>query len=336
MNIAMVAPYDLNQTGGVEKYVLSFCEMAARNTKLVLFTDTVFESGNYQIRSLVSVKTDPQVYDICITHAIHGYSFLPRARRYMHIFHGTILGNLYARPWLVIHPSFLKWLLMEKRSMSQKNGIIGVSHQACDEIKRMGFQGQLRRIPSGGGSESHRYEDGLKSETLTIVFCGRTRDKVKRFQWILEGFILARKKYPEIELRVLGPGCEGIAIQGVHFLGKLEAHEVHKEFSKAHIQLNASYYEGSSLALAEGVLLGGLVSLVTPVGGNQDIIEHGSTGYFFKTPHELASYLCKLAENQKLLKNLLANVQRQKFQWTWEKVVSDVLDFGLDLLNEGS
>ena len=308
------------------------CSSDLRENKLVLFTDTVLEDHNYRIKPLISTQTDSSLYDLCITHAIYGYSLLPKAREYIHIFHGTILGNLFVRPWLSIHPSFLRWLLMEKRSTLGKSGIVGVSFQACKEIKTMGFKGPIKKIPSGGGFESDRYMKAAKADNLTIVFCGRTQDKVKRFPWILKGFAIARRYCQGIELRVIGPGYEGMSMQGVYFMGDLQANEVGSELAKAHIQINASHYEGSSLALAEGVLQGGLISLVTPVGGNRDIIENGVTGYFFESPHELASLIRQLEADRGLCDLLLDNVQRLKFQWTWEHVAKEVLDFGRDLI----
>lgn len=332
----MIAPYELKRTGGVERYILSFCEAASKEVDLILFTQTNLGIQPYQVRSLERVLEDGNDFDLCISHAIYGTGPLPRARVYLHIFHGTILGNLLTRPWLSIHPSFLKWWFLEQRSLRGKDGIIGVSTQACKEIRWMGYRGDIRKIPSGGGFESERYEGEVKPGALRVIFCGRAQDKVKRFPWILEGFSLARAEIPDMELIVLGPGDADHGLEGVSFLGDLNPKEVDMELEKAHVQINASYYEGCSLSISEGILKAGLISLLTHRGGNKDMIKPGETGYFFNSPEELASILMDLGRDSQRRDSMIENIYQQGFKWSWERVCQEVLRFGRELLEAKS
>ena len=192
--VIIVAPYHLDRVGGVERFILSFAE-AAQNIGMscVIYNPLGFVSKSLNVIH----EIDDNEYDLCLSHAIYGLGAMPKAYRRVHTFHGTILGNLYQRPWLWIHPKFLQWLAMESASRRGKDGVIGVSDWAIREIHRMGYRGPVSRIPSGGGFEAQRIKrpksSGNESELLCL-FCGRSSDKVKRFNLIREGIRLVRKK----------------------------------------------------------------------------------------------------------------------------------------------
>jgi|GEM_PF-999857 glycosyltransferase involved in cell wall biosynthesis len=327
MHVVLIAPYQLNRTGGVERYILSFARALSEHADVTLYTDTLLDEESISVHPLDAILKDQNTYDLCLTHAIYGSSPLPKAEIFLHTFHGTILGNLLMRPWLWIHPRFWNWLLLERRSLEGKDGIIGVSSWACREIRWMGYRGPLRLISSGGGLEKERVSSYYSKKQLKLIFCGRTSDKVKRFSWILKGFRLAREKVQNIELLVLGPrGCFPEE-EGVRYLGDVSAYKVAEELSHAHVQINSSYYEGSSLALAEGIFQGGLITLATRRGGNLEMIEEGKTGFFFESPVELAIYIVRLAKDRALRTKMLENVNGKGWKWSWEKVVDEVLDF---------
>ena len=328
--IIIVAPYQLDKVGGVERFILSFTQAAQNISKAcVIYNPFKFHSDSLNVIH----ELDNTEYDLCISHAIYGLGAMPRARRRIHTFHGTILGNLFQRPWLWIHPKFLQWLAMESASRREKEGIIGVSDWAVREIHRMGYRGPIDQIPSGGGFESQRLSQPRKSSKaheLLCLFCGRSSDKVKRFALIREGIRLVRQKNENIRLLVVG-GTSAKSEPGIEYLGDKPYYEVLELMKKVQIQINASYYEGYSLSLSEGIFQAGLITLATPVGGNLNTLVHGKTGFFFQSPRELATYLLSLSRNSELKDALFTNIFKEMPILSWEQVAKRTLDFAFSL-----
>ena len=324
--IIIVAPYHLNRVGGVERFILSFAQ-ASINIGL---SCTIYNPFGFKSNALNIIhEIDNSVYDLCLSHAIYGLGVMPKAHRRLHTFHGTILGNLYQRPWLWMHPKFLQWLAMESASRREKEGVIGVSDWAIREISRMGYKGPIAQIPSGGGFESQRIEkprSSNKENELLCLFCGRSSDKVKRFSLIREGIRLVREKNENIRLLVLG-GSPAKSEPGIEYLGDQPYHQVLKLMKTADVQINASYYEGYSLSLSEGIFQAGLITLATPVGGNLNTLVHGKTGFFFQSARELATYLLSLSRSSELRSTLFKNIVDEMPIISWEQVAQRTLDF---------
>ncbi|MCO4783771.1 MAG: glycosyltransferase family 4 protein [Candidatus Cloacimonetes bacterium] len=323
MKLAIYAPYDYSKVGGVERYVLSFIQACPSDIEVTLISDKGSDDISCPVLATDQVHT--QSFDLCISHAIFGGQELPKSQKYIHIFHGTILGNLFVRPWLWLHPKFWTWLWMEYQSTKNKDGIIAVSDWARSEIRQMGFKGPVTMIHSGGGFEKDRFE-GDKQLSPSFIFCGRFTDKVKRFQMILDGLRLARKTNPEIKLYVLG-GDVSIQDEGLVSLGALPWNKVREVYKKYSFQINASFYEGCSLSMAEGQFLGNTVNLSTPVGGNLNQLQDTKSGYFFQNSQELAKLMVDLSTDQDKYQQMQNEIDQSKLVPSWEQVVSDTLNF---------
>ncbi|MCJ8344282.1 hypothetical protein MJH12_01990, partial [bacterium] len=122
MKLAIYAPYDYSKVGGVERYVLSFIQACPSHIDVSLISDHVPQEFSGRVLSTQEIIQEE--FDLCISHAIFGRNRLPQAKKYIHIFHGTILGNLFVRPWLWLHPKFWNWLSMEFKSL--KNNDAGI------------------------------------------------------------------------------------------------------------------------------------------------------------------------------------------------------------------
>ncbi|PCJ21088.1 MAG: hypothetical protein COB02_00440 [Candidatus Cloacimonadota bacterium] len=323
MKLAIYAPYDYSKIGGVERYVLSFLQACPNDIETVLISDNIPSEATFRVISTNEIEKEN--FDLCISHAIHGGALLPKAKKYIHIFHGTILGNLFVRPWLWLHPKFWSWLLMEYKSIKQKDGIIAVSNWASSETRKMGFKGPIEIIPSGGGFLNDKF-CSEKKFSPTFIFCGRFSDKVKRFSMILDAFRIAKLANPKIELYVLG-GDLPFKEEGIISLGALPWDEVKEVYKKCCFQINASYYEGCSLSMAEGVFLGNTINLASSVGGNLDQLLDETTGYFFKDTQELATHMILASLDEDKFEKMQKNLSESEIIPSWEDVVSKTLNF---------
>lgn len=329
MKIALYAPYDLNKIGGVERFIRCFASCAAMNNEVHLFTSKPLNLEGVAIHEL---SEEAKGFDLVLTHAVYGKQGSLTGKVHLHTFHGTILGNLRVRPWLWLHPKFWKWLRMEMSSLKGKDGVIGVSEWALNEIRQMGFGGELRQIPSGGGLEGERFRyrktsPASSNNAVKFLFCGRKEDKVKRFWMIQDGFQLARKKCPlNLELHVFG-GNQQHGGEGEFFHGTIDFEEATQRLDEFDCQINASYYEGYSLSLSEGIFQGGLITFATPRGGNRHCLKEGETGYFFKNAQELSEKILQLCSNTQNLAKMKDNILSSHPVLSWESVVESTLDF---------
>ncbi len=330
MKIGLAAPYNLNSLGGAERYTRCLAKALSQKHEVIVFTDQPpLDETGLSFLPLRDIKTEK--LDLGLTQAIFGHLRL-QAKIRLHIFHGTILGNLKARPWLLIHPRFLGWLKGEFQALKEKDGIICVSRKAQEEVRQMGFSGPIRILKSGGGFSTEkglarRMDDGK----IRMLFLGRFDDKVKRFPMMLKGFQKARKVCPMLYFFVAGTGSVPEA-DGLVPLGNLPREQALSWARRCDIQINASYYEGSSLSLAEGIFQGESFTLATPVGGSLEQIRHQDTGLFFHSAKDLSQKLIELCENPSLLEESRLSIQRNCPIPSWEEVASEVIRFAEEVL----
>ncbi|MBW7877094.1 MAG: glycosyltransferase [Candidatus Cloacimonetes bacterium] len=329
MKIALPAPYDLISAGGVERYILSLAKALMTNHEVVIYSDTN-PGAPFTIRPLNKARLDSA--DLCITQAIYGQCQKPLSKKHIHIYHGTILGNWMARPWLLLHRKFWSWFLMERASLKGPDGVVTVSNQAMGEIHRMGYRGPLCLIPSAGGYVKDRGAFQKEHEFSQLaLFCGRPTDKVKRFPWIEEGIRQARLSGSSWKLIVLGNFLGKASDDSVIPMGNVDHLSVLEWMGKVDLQINASYYEGCSLALAEGMYCANTPVLATKVGGNRDQVISGKNGDFFSDPEDLARKLLQLEKNPAILHSWQNYLKTNCEVPSWEDVAQRILDFSESL-----
>ena len=101
---------------------------------------------------------------------------------------------------------------------------------------------------------------------------------------------------------------------GVEVTGMLDRRDALELLPSLDIYFQTSAYEGLSLALLEAQA-SGIPAVVTKIPGNDEVVQHGETGYVGKDQEELTELLLKLidsaAERQKL--GLYAKEHTEKY-----------------------
>jgi glycosyltransferase involved in cell wall biosynthesis len=217
---------------------------------------------------------------------------------------------------MLLHPRFWYWFYQEYYCARRSSQAFCVSEWAAKEASMLGAKTPVV-LPGAGGFEKDRCNGFSQDGPLSFLFCGRVEDKVKRVPWILEAFRKARKLHPEIVLHIAG--SKKINEPGVICHGDLKRDEIKKLLKSVHVQLNASYYEGYSLSLAEGQYQGALATLATPVGGNLMQVKPGENGFFFHNAEELSSLLCLFASDPELVMRLRQNTFDHCEVLSWEQ-----------------
>ena len=88
------------------------------------------------------------------------------------------------------------------------------------------------------------------------------------------------------------------------------------------ISVLASLREGFSITVLESMAAGKPV-VVTDVGGNSEIVEHGKTGFIIpaQSPEDLALYSLNLINNQELAKKMGQEAEKRVLNFSIDRMV---------------
>ena len=121
------------------------------------------------------------------------------------------------------------------------------------------------------------------------------------------------------EVRNLGLGNK------VYFTGQLSPKQVQKMYKCADIAVFPSTYEPFGIVAIESMLLG-VPTVVSDVGGLNEIVDHGVNGMksYAGNPNSLADSILTLLFDHKLCDNIVKNAkQKVKTQYNWTKIAQD-------------
>ena len=125
----------------------------------------------------------------------------------------------------------------------------------------------------------------------SLIVVGRL-DASKGHARLLRQFAWCLRKYPELQLKIVGTGKEEQKLieltekydisKNVLFLGKLSNVKVHEEFSKSILGISSSIDEAYGLVNIEA-LREGTPIVCTKTAGTKDIVQDGVNGLFYDT-----------------------------------------------------
>lgn len=175
-----------------------------------------------------------------------------------------------------------------------------------------------------------------------VGIVGNMTRHVKRTDLFIKAAGIVAQKHPDITWHIIGDGhmrgeLEELAkernvFEKIHFAGRVS--NVAGYLEKLDIGIICSDSEGLSNALLE-YMFKGVVSVVTAVGGNPELIEHEQNGLLIPPDNEqaLANAITRLIEDAPL-KNKLALAARQKAdsEYSWEKCMAAHRQYYCELL----
>lgn len=195
-------------------------------------------------------------------------------------FEGGVLDNR-KRFWPV---NFLSRLALRKIDYVQT-----ISIQTREKLLAAGFRDeQICFVPNGIDTRVQA-PPMPESASLCVGYCGRLRE-VKGVHVLLEAFARSRQLRPQAQLQLLiaGDGDTLRALRqqvqrlnlvdSVTFLGRVD--DTAAFFSSIDIYVQPSFAEGLPNSVIEAMLASRPV-LATDIGGNQDLVKDGVTGFLF-------------------------------------------------------
>ncbi len=166
-------------------------------------------------------------------------------------------------------------------------------------------------ITNGTGKRLIRISNGIDTNQLTAKDYSKKNDKVKigvvgrislqKAPWVFaEIAAKINKARDDVEFIWIGGGEEEDLIMlnkaGVDVTGMLERSEALKLIPTLDIFFQTSAYEGLSLALLEAQA-SGIPAVVTKIPGNDEVVQHGETGYVGEDVESLTTHLVELIES---------------------------------------
>jgi glycosyltransferase involved in cell wall biosynthesis len=121
----------------------------------------------------------------------------------------------------------------------------------------------------------------------------------------------------------------------VVFMGYCQGEELATAYASADIFTFASSHESFGLVLAEAIA-SGLPVVSSRVGGADDIIQHGETGYIFDVGQmdRIEEYVYELATNEEKRKQMGLQARRFAETLKWDEIMRELIYFYEDIIRE--
>ncbi len=242
--------------------------------------------------------------DIIHTHSSKG-GFLARAAGFMLRKNKRLLYTSHA-----IHYPLIKQPLKRKlyKYFEHMGYWLGGTIVACGKEE---YEIIKKDITFGSGIRLIRISNGIDTKQLTAKDYSQKNEKVRigvvgrislqKAPWVFADIASQmNKKRNDVEFIWIGGGekedVEMLNKAGVEVTGMLDRSEALKLVPLLDIYFQTSSYEGLSLALLEAQA-SGIPAVVTKIPGNDEVVQHGETGYVGDSERALMSLLEELIDS---------------------------------------
>lgn len=174
-----------------------------------------------------------------------------------------------------------------------------------------------------------REEFGIKSDDKVITIIGRLHQQKGHCCFLKAAQIIGKKK-TNVKFLIVGDGplekqlrsmsADLEISKNVIFAGLRE--DIPQILAMSDISVLTSLREGFSITVLESMAAGKPV-VVTDVGGNSEIVEHGKTGFIIpaQSPEDLALYSLNLINNQELAKKMGEEAKKRVLNFSIDRMV---------------
>jgi glycosyltransferase involved in cell wall biosynthesis len=146
---------------------------------------------------------------------------------------------------------------------------------------------------------------GVPVSPFTLLWAGRVSHD-KNIDFLLERYAEVRDRSRDVQLVFAGDGPAlahyrdlSAGLEGVHWLGRLQRAELREWYSAADLFVFPSTMDTFGMVVLEAQAAG-LPAIVTDIGGPQEIIENGRTGYVLSLadPKAWTQHICTLMHSR--------------------------------------
>ncbi|OGD86456.1 hypothetical protein A2Z23_00635 [Candidatus Curtissbacteria bacterium RBG_16_39_7] len=237
-------------------------------------------------------------------------------------------------PLPVALAGFLGDFLLFRLFYRNTNFITG-SNSTLNDLQSVGIPKKNIKIVRYGVPKKTVSQSYRKEKYPAVIFVGRIY-RAKRIEEILKAAKLLIKKYPKLQLWIVGKGkkkyeenlkklVNRLKIDPcTKFYGFLDEKKKFELISKAWVICATSVKEGWGLTIVEAASVG-TPAVVYNVGGLKEVVINNKTGIICQknTPESLAQNILKLISDQKLRSKLEENATIFASSFSWEKTAKE-------------
>lgn len=226
--------------------------------------------------------------------------------------------------------------LLLKLLFSRCHAVVVVSQTLLSQIQDVFMQYGMQYVTTGWHilpnaiaipSELNRVLPTTPKEPLKIVTVSRL-SAVKNLRIIPKIASLLKEQGVPFSIDIVGDGPEKTSIlreiltydvsDCVKMIGQIPHEEIKKVYEKAHIFLLPSLYESFGIVVLEAYV-NGLTALTSAVGGLNDLVEEGKTGFRFAPDDAqgFADAITRLSLDRKLLHTLRVEAQKKALDYNY-------------------
>ena len=163
-----------------------------------------------------------------------------------------------------------------------------------------------------------------RADEPTVVAAARLAP-VKRFMALVEAAAVARRRIPDLQLRIVGEGPERGPLEQwierhdatwVTLAGHVPREQLREEYSRAWVVASASLAEGWGLALTEAAACG-TPAVATDITGHRSSVVDGVTGLLVPL-EQLGDRIADVLEDPALRERLAAAAETRARTLTWD------------------
>jgi glycosyltransferase involved in cell wall biosynthesis len=266
-----------------------------------------------------------------VLEVINGITFLtplwlrkPRVALVHHVHRELFLGE-YPRTGL-----FLYWVLERlPLLLYRRTPFLTISRSARDELVRDGIPHENITVEYLG-VEPGKFQRGARAPHPRLIFVGRLK-AYKRVELLLD----VLEAVPDAVLDVVGEGDHRSDIEAevkrrglgsrVCMHGYVDDETKAELYGRAWVNLTASASEGWSLTVMEAALCG-TPSVALRVGGLQESIIDGETGFLAADMAQLSRRTLELVQQHDLRERLGEGAERRARTFTWDRSAGAYLE----------
>jgi glycosyltransferase involved in cell wall biosynthesis len=206
----------------------------------------------------------------------------------------------------------------------RRTHVVTPSSSTRDELLRLGFRPE--RVTAVDNGVEPFFERTVQRDPVPTIVAAARLAPVKRFRDLLEAAEVARRRVPDLQVRVVGDGPERAALDQwvtdhgargwVTFVGYVTRESLRDEYSRAWVVASASLAEGWGLALTEAARCG-TPAVATDIPGHRSSVVDGVTGVLATLPR-LGEALADLLVDHERRATLATAAEARARALTWD------------------
>lgn len=156
----------------------------------------------------------------------------------------------------------------------------------------------------------------------------------KRFDRLVEVLVRLRADHPTLEAVIAGEGQERSALEAlirrrgaaewISLPGRIGDEDLVDLYQRAWVLASTSAYEGWGLTITEAAACA-TPSVVSPISGHLDAVEHGITGYLAEPGPEMEKCIGALLSDPLLRRRMQKAARRRASALTWDRTALDTM-----------